>query len=139
MNRCCLSGYVGQYGVKISWTEAGKPQTSLTLVVEDGGYKTFIPILVVGPKAEAAAETLNPGDAIEVEGRLAWKAGRTKEFGKLVVMTFSVDRLQASSGMPPVSLEGQTEIVDPGGAGEVTQPKKGRPRYAWKPAPTSTN
>jgi hypothetical protein len=45
-NHVSLVGTVGQYGVKIAWTEAGKPQTSFTLITEEPGpdsaYKTFI-------------------------------------------------------------------------------------------------
>jgi single-stranded DNA-binding protein len=102
MNHVSLVGTVGQYGVKIAWTEGGKPQTSLTVIVEEPGkdkatYKTFIPVLVVGSRAEEAAETLEPGDLIAIEsGKLAYKAGKTKDAGKLVVVTFNVERLAAT-------------------------------------------
>jgi hypothetical protein len=47
MNRVCLSGTIAQYGVKLDWTEAGEPQTHVTLDCEQpskGGAsnKTFI-------------------------------------------------------------------------------------------------
>ena len=97
---------MGHYGVKISWTDGGKPQTSLTLVVENPGkvgatYKTFIPVLIIGAHAEAYAETLEPGDVLAIEsGKLAYKAGKTKDSGKLVVVCFDVERLSASLALP---------------------------------------
>jgi len=71
MNHVSLVGTVGQYGAKISWTDGGKPQTSLTLVVENPGkdgttYKTFIPVLVVGSRSEEYAESLEPGDLLAI-------------------------------------------------------------------------
>lgn len=54
MNHVSLVGAISQYGVKIAWTEGGKPQTSLTLVMANPGrdgatYRTFIPVLDAGP------------------------------------------------------------------------------------------
>jgi single-stranded DNA-binding protein len=105
MNHVSLVGGVGQYGVKISWTEAGKPQTSFTLVTEEPGpessYKTFIPVMIVGSRAPDYAETLEPGDVIAIEhGKLSYKAGKTKDSGKLVVVTFNVERLSAALALP---------------------------------------
>jgi single-stranded DNA-binding protein len=104
INRVILSGTVGQYGAKIAWTEAGKPQTSFTLVCEEPSrgeaattYKTFIPCLVVGSQAEACAETLEAGDVVLLEGKLVWKAGKSKEAGCLHVVAFSVERLTAAA------------------------------------------
>jgi single-stranded DNA-binding protein len=102
MNHVSLVGTVGQYGAKISWSEGGKLQTSLTLVTEEPGkegtYKTFIPVLIVGNRSEECAETLEAGDLIAIEhGKLSYKAGRTKDSGKLVVVTFSVERLAAAT------------------------------------------
>jgi single-stranded DNA-binding protein len=106
MNHVSLVGTVGQYGVKLSYTEHSKPQTSLTLVVENPGkdgttYKTFIPVLIVGSHAEEYAESLEPGDLLAIEaGKLAYKAGKTKDAGKLVVVTFDVERLSGSLALP---------------------------------------
>jgi single-stranded DNA-binding protein len=88
MNHVSLIGTVGQYGVKITWTEGGKPQTSLSVMVEEPGkekatYNTFVPVLIVGSRAEEAAETLEPGDLIAIEGKLAYKAGKTKDRANL--------------------------------------------------------
>ena len=132
MNKAIISGEVSSYGPKISWTDAGKPQTSLTLVLEKAGYKTFIPVLVVGTKAEEVAETINGGDYLIVEGSLAWRAGRTKESGKLHVVAFDVERLTESaqderSPSPDYPEQGAKSSNAPGGD-ERPLPKK-RTRY----------
>jgi hypothetical protein len=73
MNRVLLSGHIGQYDVKITWTDTGKPQTSFALVCSEHGkngasYKTSIPVLNAEPQAERLAETLELGI------RCCWKA-----------------------------------------------------------------
>jgi single-stranded DNA-binding protein len=98
INRVILSGTIGQYGVKITWTDTGKPQTSLTLVCEEPGrqggtFKTFVPVLIVGAQAEVLAETLEPGDVLLLDGKLAYRAGKTKESGTLVVTCYRVEVL----------------------------------------------
>jgi single-stranded DNA-binding protein len=104
INRVILCGRCSQYGPKISWTEQGKPQTTFTLVLEkDGGYKTFVPILVVGAKSESVAETLQGDDLVMLEGSLSWKAGKTKDAGKFQVVCFDVQRLTVT--MAPVQQE----------------------------------
>jgi hypothetical protein len=37
LNRVIVSGTISTYGPKPSYTESGKPQTSLTLIVEEPG------------------------------------------------------------------------------------------------------
>jgi single-stranded DNA-binding protein len=110
LNRVILSGTIGQYGVKIAWTEAGKPQTSFTLVVEEpakagSSFKTFVPVLIVGAQAEDLAATLEPGDPVLLEGKLMYRSGKTKDAGKLVVTCFTVEVLARP-------LSAQAELVD---------------------------
>jgi single-stranded DNA-binding protein len=98
MNRCVVSGQVSESGLTLVYTEAGKPQATFTLICEEPGreggtYKTFIPVLVVGPQAEAMAERLEPGDVVLLEGKLAYCAGKTKDSGKLVVVGSAVEIL----------------------------------------------
>lgn len=86
MNHVSLGGHVSDYGPKISWTEAGKPQTTFTLVVEEPGregatFNTFVPVCVVGSRAEEAADTLFSGAVVLVGGKLAYGAGKTKDAG----------------------------------------------------------
>jgi single-stranded DNA-binding protein len=101
INRVVLGpGEVSSYGPKIEWTEkAGKPQTSFTLVLHQGEYKTFIPCVCVGAKAEQLAETLTAGDRIIVEGSLSWRSGKTKDAGRLQVVCFDVEVVQPAPAM----------------------------------------
>jgi single-stranded DNA-binding protein len=99
INRVIVSGVISDYGCRISYTESGKPQTTFTLIAEESGreganYKTFIPVLIVGAKAEDLAETLEAGDQVLLEGKLAYKVGKTKDAGKLIVTGFGVEVLQ---------------------------------------------
>ena len=100
MNAVHLSGKVSDYGPKLTYSEAGKPQTTFTLIVEEPGptgtFKTFVPVVLVGAQAEHWAETLDAGDLVALSGKLQFKGGKTKEGGRLVVTGFTVERL-----MPP--------------------------------------
>jgi single-stranded DNA-binding protein len=93
INRVILAGHVSQYGPKLNYTEQGKPQCTFTLVLTKGDFKTFIPVLCVGAKAEDVAEMLEGGDLVLLEGSLSWRKGRTKEAGRLEVVCFEVQRL----------------------------------------------
>jgi primosomal replication protein N len=98
LNRVIVSGTISTYGQKLSYTESGKPQVSFSLIVEESGkegasYKTFIPVLIAGGKPEDLAETLEAGSHVLLEGTLAYKAGKTKDAGKLLVTSFSVEVL----------------------------------------------
>jgi single-stranded DNA-binding protein len=97
INRVILCGRVSEYGPKISWTPQGKAQAEFTLIVPKGEFRTYVPILVVGAKAEETAEQLEPHELVMLEGSLSWKAGRTKEAGKLQVVCFEVLRLPGAS------------------------------------------
>ena len=99
VNRVILSGTISQYGVKLTYTQQAKPQLSFSLVCEEPGrdgytFKTFVPCVVVGPQAEVLAERLEPNDMVLLEGKLSYRAGKTKESGKLVVMGFAVEVLR---------------------------------------------
>jgi single-stranded DNA-binding protein len=54
-------------------------------------------MLIVGPQAEARAESLEPGELVMVEGKLVYKAGPTKDAGKLMVTTFAAKQLLAAA------------------------------------------
>jgi hypothetical protein len=42
--------------------------------------------------AEGLAETLEPGDVVPIEGKLAYQKGKTKYIRKLIVVCFGVKR-----------------------------------------------
>ena len=98
INRVFLIGRVSDFGPKLTYNANGKPECSVTLMLEEPGkdgyvFKTFVAVQVVGPRAEEAAETLEPGDLCLVEGKLSYKAGQMKDAGKVIVLTFDVQRL----------------------------------------------
>ena len=117
VNRVILSGAVSSYGPKISWTDGGKPQCTFTLVCEEPGrdgrqFKTFIPVCVVGSQAEAVAEQLDADDVVLIDGRLSWKAGQTKDTGKLQVVCFEVEWLTKAPAVAETAGSGEGEAHD---------------------------
>jgi hypothetical protein len=98
MNTVCLSGTIGECGVKLAYTETAKPQLTFTMVCEEpgrdgSGFKTFIPCLIVGGHSERLAEELEAGELMALEEKLAYQKGKTRGAGKLVVAPFEVQRL----------------------------------------------
>jgi hypothetical protein len=57
----------------------------------------FVLVLVVGRNAEALAETHEPRDLVMLEGKLAYKAGCTKDAGKLAVTMCAAKLLLAAA------------------------------------------
>jgi single-stranded DNA-binding protein len=104
INRVILSSVISHGGCQLRYTPNAKPLASMTLVLEEPGFgersttsfKTFVPVKVVGPQAETAAQELEPGDTVILEGKLSFEAGKTKESNRLVVTTFNVERLLAA-------------------------------------------
>jgi hypothetical protein len=99
INRVIVSGTISDWGVKLSYTEQSKPQLSFSLVVSEAGreeatFRTFVPVLIMGPQAEPLAETLDAHDYVLIEGKLMFKSGKTKDSGKLVVLGSGVEVLQ---------------------------------------------
>jgi single-stranded DNA-binding protein len=107
-------------------------------VLDKAGYKTYIPVLVVGTKAPEVAASINGGDYLIVEGSLSWKAGRTKEAGRLQVVTFDVERIATlaqdeRTDIPEGDSTSGDEIVAP-------EPKARRLRsQKWNPEPVASN
>src|SRR5262245_53141402 len=112
MNSVCLSGSVSQYGVKLSYTEGARPVCTFSLVVcelaRDGSgkvFQSFVPIMVVGNAAESCASSLEPGDLVEIMGKIGYRKGKSeKDAPGLQVTTFEVR--QISTLVPPVTDRG---------------------------------
>jgi single-stranded DNA-binding protein len=76
INPVVLTGKCAEPGPKLTYNPASaKPECKLTLIVEDGkGEQTFslyVPVFIYGPGAERAAEEVDAGDFIAVDGRLS--------------------------------------------------------------------
>ncbi len=94
VKRVMVSGQVSSDGPNMSGTATSKPQTSLTLVRRESGkdgdtYKTFIPVLMVGPQAEPLTEQIAPWHAVVLEG--TWAKGRIS--GTWLVPCFAVEQV----------------------------------------------
>jgi single-stranded DNA-binding protein len=104
INHVDFTGTVEAPGPKMTYSASAKPETKFTLVVSDGkGEQTFnlyVPVFVYGAGAERAAEDVDAGDTVAVEGRLSWKSTLKKDGTKLglCVSTFGVDVLVKASG-----------------------------------------
>src|SRR6266511_2278321 len=124
-----LGGTISSYGVRLTYTQASKPQLSFSLTLTEGDYHTFVPCQIVGPQAEVLAETLEAGDYCLLEGKLSWK----KEQSKLMVVGFGVERLSTSG---TTTHEQAHEYPDEGGdvasrieaPRPVVEPKTRKPR-----------
>ena len=94
VNKAIISGGVSRYSPEdFMDRERGGWQTSLTLVLDKAGYKTFVPVLVMGTKKTAeVAETINGGDYLIMGGRWPGEPRRPKESGERVVV--DVERLR---------------------------------------------
>src|SRR6266545_3145316 len=106
INKVLLVGKVTDAGPKISWTAQGTAQTSLTIQIEEPGrdgqvFKLFVPIVLDGKMAEQAAESVNAGDLVAIDGKLGWTSRVDKKsgekIGKLTVVAWSVQVERAST------------------------------------------
>jgi single-stranded DNA-binding protein len=91
-------GTVSDAGPKLTYTLGGKPECKLTLIVEEaakGGeaFRLYLPVFLYGDQAESAAESLDAGDVVCVDGKLSWKSTLKKDGTKLglCVSTFAVE------------------------------------------------
>lgn len=139
INSVVLTGQVAEPGPKMTYSSSGKPETKLTLVISEGrGDQTFhlyIPVFVYGNGAERAAEDVDAGDTVAVEGRLSWKSTLKKDGQKLglCVSTFSVDILVKAEG-PDVSTADLALTSEPEQPEDppVKARRRGYPRAALK-------
>ena len=117
MNTVSLVGRISERGVRLDYTpERAKPQLSFSLTVMEMGRDgiarpTYIPIMIVSDNAERLAEVLEPHDLVAItSGKLQWRAGRTKESGKLIVVAYNVDILD--TGQPALATLAQEQSSD---------------------------
>ena len=129
LNSVALCGRLTDAGVKLTYRASGHPEATWTLILEEPSkdgqqmFTLFVPVVVYGAKAEALAETLEPGDLVTVQGKLGWRAPpatrRTRSpTGKMVVLAWQVERLAGSPApvavrsVRPRAFDGQTASQD---------------------------
>jgi single-stranded DNA-binding protein len=115
----------------------------MTLIVEEGKgeqkFSLYVPIFVYGNGAEVAAEEVNAGDLIAVDGRLSWKSTLKKDGSKLglCVSTFAVEIL-VKAAIPDEAV-GDAELTPEPEPTSAPPPRKGKPHYSkWEPEPAGS-
>jgi primosomal replication protein N len=95
VNKVVLTGTVSEAGPKLSYLPSGAPE-----------FKTFIPVYVYGSRAETVAETVEPGMAVLIDGKLAYKSmvKAGEKAGGLVVTAWAVELIGAESPAMPAQM-----------------------------------
>jgi single-stranded DNA-binding protein len=142
VNVCTVVGRVSKAGPRLTYTESGTPVCSLVVEVDElsGGriFTTYLPVDITGRYAEQSSVDLEPGDVVQISGKLKYKSTvdkRTQEkTSKLIISTWGIQQRASPQDERTDSGEGDApsghEIVDPEGDTAVTPPTKGRPRYS---------
>ena len=105
INKVILCGRVTEDGCRLTYTTDGTPHVSFTLLLEEASkqgytYKLYILIDLFGDKAEQAAETINAGDLVLVDGKLQWKSWldrKGEKQGRLAVLAWKVEKPETSA------------------------------------------
>lgn len=98
INRVIVLGKVSDAGPKLTYSDKGRLETRLTLVLEEAGkggqtFSLYVPVFVYGDQAESAAATLDAGDVVSVDGKLSWSSRLKQDETKLglCVSAFAVE------------------------------------------------
>ena len=91
LNRVLLVGQVTDAGPKLGYSERGSPECRLTLKLSEESkagqaFSVFIPVFVYGSGAESAAEQVDAGDLVSVDGKLSFRAELRKNGCKVGVV-----------------------------------------------------
>jgi single-stranded DNA-binding protein len=100
LNKVVLVGRVGERGVTLTYDERSTPTCSFTLEIDEVSqvgkvYTSYLPVEIVGKYAEAAADALDPGDEVLVDGKLKYKKITDKSgqaSSKLLISTWQVTK-----------------------------------------------
>jgi single-stranded DNA-binding protein len=105
-NKVILIGRVGERGPKLTYDDRATPTCSFTLEVDEVSptgkvFTSYIPVEVVGKYVEAAAERLEPGQEVMIDGKLKYKKVTDKRgqvTSKLIVSTWGVTAAPVPTG-----------------------------------------
>jgi hypothetical protein len=134
INMTVQSGVVKSPALR--YDSQSRPEFRFTLVQEtEKDWPLYLPCFSPGAAGERLASELEDGMAIIItSGRLSYRKRSTKagEVSRLEILVWAADTISpqepADRSTSGVGAAPQ-EIVAPGGSGEATVPKKGRPRY----------
>ena len=98
LNKAILIGRVGERGPRLTYDERSTPTCGFTLEVDEVSqsgkvFTLYVAVEVTGKFAEAAAEHLEPGQQVLVDGKLKYKKFTDKASqltSKLIVSTWQV-------------------------------------------------
>jgi single-stranded DNA-binding protein len=104
-----LIGKVTDAGPKLYYSESGKPETRLTVMVEEPGkdnrdFRLFVPCFIYGSGAERVAADVEGDDLICVDGRLGFKSTVKKDGSKLGLVVTAWDVTVLHKAAVPVEV-----------------------------------
>lgn len=148
MNHILIIGRVSKNGPKLTYAASGTPTCSFVVEVDELGkggevFITYLPVEISGKYAEAASAEVEPGDEVQLSGKLKYKSAvdpktQTKT-SKLIISTWGIQQRR------PGSLQDETSVRAEGDppsdeADRRAEPKVRKPRYPkWKPTPAHPN
>src|SRR4029453_10763158 len=100
VNRCILLGTIDKKGCELRFAQSGTPVCAFTLVLteiwSDGkAHTTYQPVEIMGRKAEEA-NTLDAGQTVLVEGRLA-RRGQKDESWQTIVSGWDITTVNTAA------------------------------------------
>ena len=112
VNHCLIIGRVSKNGPKLSYSSSGTPVCSLVVEVEEVGrggetFTTYLPVEVTGKYAEQTATGIEPGDEIQVSGKLKYKnlidQKSSQKTSKLIISVWGIAQRVAGVVSPVAS------------------------------------
>jgi single-stranded DNA-binding protein len=109
LNSCLIIGRVSKTGPKLTYASSGTPTCNLVIEVDEIGrggevFTTYLPVEISGKYAESTAETVEPGDEVQIAGKLKYRSTVDKtgaKVSKLIVSTWGIaQRIPAMAGSP---------------------------------------
>jgi single-stranded DNA-binding protein len=101
LNRVIIVGRVSNKGPRLTYDERGIPTCSMVVEVDEPSktgkvFTTYLPVEVVGKYAEEAADALESGDDLTVEGKLKFRSVVDAQTGqkasKMILSTWTVTK-----------------------------------------------
>jgi single-stranded DNA-binding protein len=101
INHALIIGRISKAGPKLSYASSGTPICSLVVEVDEVGkdhqtFTTYLPVEVSGKYAETVAAEVEPGDEIQIVGKLKYKSvvdPKTQaKTSKLIISTWGVNQ-----------------------------------------------